>query len=174
MLHPVWRSQSGFWAIFLALLISLLGLARPAFALIHRYPEGGDRVMVRSLQTLRDSQEHAWQLVLFKHQQGGKTQSIYLRLVGFPEVVQLQHPGEIELATLRSAKRWRAPEVLSGTPSVPHIGEYDLMAVMGQIDTDSALRLTLPLQNAFEEIILPPYVIKEWRQLAFGDDSFTP
>ncbi len=174
MIHPVWRSQQSFWAILFALLISLLGLAQPASASIHRYPEGGDRVMVRSLQTLRDSQEHAWQLVLFKRQQGGQTQSISLRLVGFPDVVQLQHPGEIELTTLRRTRRWRAPEVSSETPAASHIGEYDLMAVMSQLDTDSALRLIVPLQNAFGEIILPPYVIQEWRHLAFGDDPLIP
>jgi hypothetical protein len=57
-----------------------LGLGSPiAQASIHYYPAGSDQVMYRSLQTLRDERERAWQLVLFNRLKAGLTQSIHLR-----------------------------------------------------------------------------------------------
>jgi len=138
-----------------------------AWASIHEYPEGAEQVMQRSLQTLRDSSDRAWQLVLFKRTKAGQTQMVHLRLIGFPGAVELTHPGVIHLGTLRGEKNWQAKEVLEGVPRAAHIGEYDVMEFMRQLDADLPLKLALPLAEADQEIVLPPYVIKEWRQVVF-------
>lgn len=144
----------------------LLGAQPWALASIHQYPEAGDQMMWRSLQTLRDGSDRAWQLVLFKRSQAGITQSIHLRLVGFPGVAKLQHPGTVQIATLGGDKTWQAPEILTEVPSAEHIGEYDLLEFIRQLQTEGALRLTLPSPDSVE-LVLPPYVVKEWRRLAF-------
>ncbi len=65
----------------------ILAITPPAFASIHKYPETGDRVMFRSVQSLRDNHDKAWQVVLYKRVQSGLVNSFNLRLVGFPGTV---------------------------------------------------------------------------------------
>jgi len=165
--HLPWRKIC---VVGLAVLLNLgfvWHTQQPAWASIHEYPEGTEQVMQRSLQTLRDSSDRAWQLVLFKRTKAGQTQMVHLRLIGFPGTVELTHPGVIHLATLRGDKDWQAEEVLEGVPHAAHIGEYDVMEFMRQLDADLPLKLTLPLAEADQQIVLPPYVIKEWRQVVF-------
>ncbi|HIK17425.1 MAG TPA: DUF3122 domain-containing protein [Leptolyngbyaceae cyanobacterium M33_DOE_097] len=165
--HLLWQKIC---VVVLAMLLSfgfVCHTQQPAWASIHEYPEGAEQVMQRSLQTLRDSSDRAWQLVLFKRTKAGQTQMVHLRLIGFPGAVELTHPGSLHLGTLRGDKAWQAEEVLEGVPHAAHIGEYDVLEFMRQLDADLPLKLTLPLAEADQEIVLPPYVIKEWRQVVF-------
>jgi hypothetical protein len=160
------------WIVLLLCCWILLGFQPIARATIHQYPEGNEQVMERSLQTLRDGSDRAWQLVLFKRSKAGVTQSIHLRLVGFPGVAKLHHPGTLQIATLRGDKTWQASEVLANVPLVDYIGEYDLLEFTRQLQTEGALRLTLPSLKPVK-LVLPPYVIKEWRQLVFEPSALS-
>lgn len=122
-------------------------------------------MMLRSLQTLRDSHDRSWQLVLFKRSRNGLAQSIHLRLVGFPEAVELDHDRSLQIFTLTD-KTWKAEAVTMGVPISPNVGEYDLQEVMHRLDADIPLRLKVPMQPQDEELVVPPFVVKEWRQVA--------
>jgi hypothetical protein len=151
--------------IWLSALSLILLLLQPiALASVHQYPEGEQQVMWRSLQTLRDDHDRAWQLVLFKRMQNGLTKSIHLRLVGFPGLVELAHPQSLTIAT-RLNTQWQATEVTDGVPIAPNIGEYDLLPVMGELDSDAPLTLLLPLQGATAELVVPPFAVQEWRRV---------
>lgn len=104
-------------------LVSLLGLlfglwvmlAGSAIAAIHEYPEGSGHTMYRSLQTLRESpqgkgqnSESAWQVVLFKRMYAGQTETVHLRLVGFPGSAIVAHPQPLYL--MGSQQTWTASE----------------------------------------------------------------
>ena len=136
-----------------------------ALASIHHYPEGTDRVMVRSLQTLRDRSDRAWQLVMFNRLTAGKSKSLHLRLVGFPGVIELTHPHPL-LITTGTEQVLSAADRLTGTEFAPNVGEYDLRDVMAQLDSNTPLRLALPIAPQPVELLVPPFVVQEWRQIA--------
>lgn len=153
----------------LALLCCLwLMFVSPALASIHAYPETADRVMWRSLQTLRDEAGHAWQVVLFKWVNRGQVESIHLRLVGFPGAAALQHPRSLQITT-GTGKVLEAADVFADSLLSPdlatHVGEYDVWDPLQQIQSDSPLRLALPLIEAPVELPVPPFSVREWRQL---------
>ncbi len=141
-----------------------------AQASIHRYPEGDGQVMYRSLQTLRDQGDRAWQTVLFKRVNHGQVTTLHLRLVGFPGGTELLHPRSLHVATTGASSQWDAPDVFAIASLDPDlassVGEYDFRDVMAQLETNLPLSLTLPLQ-AGESLTLtvPPFAVREWRKL---------
>lgn len=145
-----------------------------ALASIHTYPEGQERVMYRSLQTLRDRSNRAWQVVLFKRMQSDQVESLHLRLVGFPGVTELEHPQPLQITT-GTEQVWQAPDALRGGEFDPNVGEYDVLAMLTQLDSNTPLRLAMPVkQRAITpsqfpegviELPIPPFVVQEWRQL---------
>lgn len=151
---------------FIGIVLALfLALGVPSeLASVHTYPEGNDRVMYRSLQTLRDRTDQAWQVVLYKRMQGGQTESIHLRLVGFPGGLALEHPHPLKITT-GTERVWLAAETAPVTDAV-NVAEYDLFEVMRQLNSTTPLRLTLPLERQAIELPIPPFVVEEWRQVA--------
>lgn len=97
------------WVLVWGLGVWLVGQL-PAIAAMHTYPDGAGQVMVRSLQTLRDDRDRAWQLVLFKRKHMA-LETIHLRLVGFPGRVQIQHPAPLQV--LNFARAWAADDQVS-------------------------------------------------------------
>jgi len=156
---------------FLGLLLALfLTLGMPeGLASVHTYPEGNDRVMIRSLQTLRDRADQAWQVVFYKRVQHGLTQSLHLRLVGFPGGVALQHPSALKITT-GTEKVWMATETAPVTDAL-NVAEYDVFEVMRQLTATTPLRLTIPVQGESIELPIPPFVVEEWRQVAQSSPS---
>ena len=154
-----------------SLLVALLGLwiglvvgMPTAIASIHVYPEGDGQVMVRSLQTVRDRQDQAWQLTLFKRSQAGQLRSVHLRVVGFPGSAVIQHPDPLRLSV--RDRGWTAADVFTAnTPFPDSVGEYDLMSVMAELTRTSPMQLLIPTANSATEVIVPAQVVQEWRDL---------
>lgn len=160
-------------------LVSLLGLllglwvmlAGSAIASVHAYPESSGHIMYRSLQTLRESpqgksqnSEQAWQVVLFKRMYAGQTETVHLRLVGFPgsAIVDRSQP----LYLMGSQQTWKAADVLANSMSFPaNVGEYDVRSAMTQLNSNGPLVLQLKTQAGLRELVVPPFVVKEWRQV---------
>jgi Protein of unknown function (DUF3122) len=135
-----------------------------AIASIHTYPEGAERVMFRSLQTIRDRDDQAWQLVLFKRVNRGRTESIHLRVVGFPGQATLTHPGN--LAIMSSDRTWIAADtLLEPSPFPANVGEYNIQDFVTHLTLNSPLKLVLPSQDDPVELTIPPFVVKEWRAI---------
>ena len=118
--------------------------------------------MYRSLQTLRDDRDRAWQVVLFKRFDRGQVKDFHLRLTGFPGVVEVSHPVNLDVIA-SSGKVWHAPDV--EVPYTANISEYDLRQVMAQLDTNQPLNLQISLRNGLATLVVPPFVVQEWRRL---------
>ncbi|XGV96311.1 MAG: DUF3122 domain-containing protein [Leptolyngbya sp. BL-A-14] len=151
-------------ASLVILLVLFLPFDEPVLASVHTYPEGTDRVMVRSLQTLRDRADQAWQVVFYKRVQNGLTQSLHLRLVGFPGGADLNHPGMLKITT-GTETVWVAKETALVTEAL-NVAEYDFFDVMRQLHDTTPLRLTLPIKGQPIELPVPPFVVEEWRRVA--------
>ena len=70
--HYSWRKTLTIISLCLYLMFAV---SPPAFASIHKYPETADRVMFRSVQSLRDTEDKAWQVVLYKRVKSGVVNS---------------------------------------------------------------------------------------------------
>ncbi len=156
-----------FIGAFVLCLYLIVGLALPAIASTHTYPEGGAQVMYRSQQSLRDTRDRAWQAVLYKRVKSDRVDSVHLRLVGFPGVTEVSRSEPLRIAA-GTGQAWTAPDVPLPSSFPPNVGEYDFFEVIAQL-TDAPLRLSLPLKgDRPAEIVVPPFVAREWRQVFSG------
>lgn len=161
-------SVMNFWMrLGLILLIGLTVLILPpemeAIATIHTHPETSDQITQRSLETLRDNSGQAWQLVFYKRVQADQPPQMHLRLVGFPARTALAHPQPLRL-DLGNGEFWRAEDV---TPDGfgTNVGEYDLQSIMNRIDSNAPLRFKVALRDGEETLVVPPFMVREWRQV---------
>lgn len=143
----------------------LLSFSLPAIASVHTYPEGENQTMVRSLQTLRDNRDRAWQFVLFKRIHAGQVDSIHLRVVGFPGSGELEHPADLQVTS--SQHTGTAADVLPEISPFPvNVGEYDALDAVTTLTSDAPLTLELPATQGNVTVTVPPFVVKEWRRVA--------
>ncbi|ESA36077.1 hypothetical protein N836_08845 [Leptolyngbya sp. Heron Island J] len=153
--------------VVVCLCVHLFLATPPALASVHVYHERPGQTTVRSQQSLRDRNDLSWQAILFKRYRPDGLEGMYLRLVGFPGVVDIapQKPLTIDTGT---AFRWQAnPKLDPPTPALPsNTNQYDVTDVMTDLQKAIPLTLAVPLQGkAASEIIVPPYAVKEWREL---------
>ncbi|MDX2096824.1 MAG: DUF3122 domain-containing protein [Leptolyngbyaceae cyanobacterium bins.59] len=137
----------------------------PVIASVHQYGEGSDQLMYRSLQTLRDDQDLAWQVVLFKRLERGQTTALHLRLVGFPGLVTVSHPAALTIATGED-RVWQGTDITEVPALSSNVGEYDVLEVLRAIEGAPPLRLFVPLADHPRELVIPPYVVQEWQKVA--------
>jgi hypothetical protein len=163
-------------ALLLGLLL-LLALAQPALASVHTYHEEPGQITYRSRQSLRDQQELAWQVTVFKRYTATGLQGEYLRLVGFPGQSRIDRQGSLRVQTGTSAQ-WSAPPQLDpktqaiseGLPD--NVAQYDMAAVLGALPRPIPLTLVVPLAGtATAQLVVPPYVVEEWLQIHGMADS---
>jgi len=140
--YTCWRKT--LTAISLCLYLTL-AVSAPAFASIHEYPETGDRTMFRSVQSLRDTDDKAWQVVLYKRVRSGIVYSFNLRLVGFPGI-QLDHPVALKVVA-GSLEVVLAKDIWSESDLPVNVGEYDFKPIVAELESDRPLRLSLPVKG---------------------------
>ncbi|MEG4573767.1 DUF3122 domain-containing protein [Microcoleus sp. N3A4] len=142
----------------------ILAVNPPAFASIHKYPETADRVMFRSVQSLRDTDDKAWQVVLYKRVKSGVVNSLNLRLVGFPGT-ELQHPVPLKVAA-GDREIGTAKDIWNESDLPINVGEYDFKSIITKLDSNRPLRFNFPVKNQKEtELLVPPFAVREWRLL---------
>ncbi|GET39480.1 DUF3122 domain-containing protein [Microseira wollei] len=114
-----WR----FWVIIPCFLALILGNPIPTLASIHGYPESPTQTMYRSVQSFRDASHKAWQVVVYKRVKSGMVDSIHLRLVGFPGMVELSHPKNLQI-TAGTGEVWQAKDAFDELSLPANVGEY--------------------------------------------------
>ena len=155
-------------SIFLIVCLSFSLITPPAIASVHVYHERPGQTTVRSQQSLRDRSNRSWQAILFKRYRPDGLDGMYLRLVGFPGIINVapQQPLAIDTGT---ALQWQAlPKLDPPTPALPsNTNQYDVADVMAELQTPIPLTLRVPLQGkAPSEIVIPLYAVKEWQTLS--------
>ncbi|MDA0265548.1 MAG: DUF3122 domain-containing protein [Cyanobacteria bacterium] len=151
------------WALTLLVLV-LVGKASPAQANVHIYQERPGQITYRAQQSLRDSDDRAWQAVTFKRLQQGQLQGIYLRLVGFPGTVSIDRQAPlVVLAT--TGQQWPAQPALDPqTVALPDsVGQYEVRSLLAGLHNPQPLELQIPLQGTVPATIqVAPFVVREW------------
>jgi hypothetical protein len=142
----------------------------PVQAAIRQIEEAPGQMVYQSRQTLKDQQGSSWQVIAFKRNRPDQTATLYLRLVGFPGTVALDHSQPLILTDLLG-KTLTATDVsqemfADKTQMEPNFGEYDLQPILMQLDPVIPLQITLPTLTSSEIILtISPEVIGEWRSL---------
>lgn len=160
--------KSDFWrkavSIITCCLYLIVANSPPALASIHKYPETGDRTMFRSVQSLRDSDDKAWQVVLYKRVYLGTVNSLNLRLVGFPGT-ELLHPVPLKVAAGK-VEIGKAKDIWPQSDLPINVAEYDFKPIVTQLETDRPLKLNLPVKgDRLTKLQVPPFAVREWRSL---------
>lgn len=147
----------------------VLAMVHPqvAIASVHTYSEPTGSVLFRSLQTLRDDRDRAWQAVLYKQFRNQQYDFLHLRLVGFPGAVEFHHPAHLQI-------NWEAepPIVLVDVtpPNLsPNAAEFDIQPAMQKLSSSMPLRLELTSEQetvtSVLQLVIPPFVVQEWLQV---------
>ena len=151
------------WKTCVLILLTWLFGSHLAIASVHTYTDPNG-VLYRSLSGLQDDSDRAWQAVFYKQFQLGQADSIHLRLVGFPDVVTIDHDQSLEIEANRLLLSAR--DVTSKDFPIAHVGEYDFKPVLNQLDTDTRLALILHLKSGKVRLKIPPETALEWWRVA--------
>ncbi len=137
---------------------------------IRELKESSGQMVYQARQTLKDQHGNNWQAIAFKRiRNDGKT-SIFLRLVGFPKVAEIDRSQPLTLTDSLG-------KILTATDSSndiftdtfepqPNIGQYNLQPLLSQLQAEIPLKLSLPIIG--EETIslsVPPSFVEEWQMV---------
>lgn len=145
-----------------ALLIWAIG-THIALASVHTYSDANS-ILYRSLSNLQDDRDRAWQVVFYKRFPIGQSDTIHLRLIGFPGLVTLDHDQPLEVEANRSLLN--AEDVTFKEFPIAHVGEYDFKPVLNQLDTDTKLTLIVHLETGAARLKIPQETALEWWRVA--------
>jgi len=151
-------------------LIGLGSLDPPnASAAIRRLEESPNQMVYQSRQSLKDQHGNTWQTVAFKRTRPDGNSSFELRLVGFPNMAEIDHAQSLTL-TNSLGKTLKANDTSSnifkeGTPL--NIGQYDLQPLLSELRAEIPLQLFVPDLSGEEiRLAVPPSLVAEWQTVA--------
>ena len=126
--------------------------------------EINDQMLIASSEFLRDLDYETWQLVVYKSPFDGE--KLTLRVVGYPGNLRIDHPLSLRVESGR--KEWLLDDktLLNeqlANDSRQAAAEFDLEKLIQDITQNRPLRLSL--SGVFSELPVPPFVVKEWREL---------
>jgi len=152
--------------IAIAILTINFSFPQPLMATIQQQEEATGQILYSSRHKLRDNQGNTWQVVLFKRVKNNQTQEIDLRLVGFPQMFQFVHPGNLTIV-IDDGQGFSASDRFAKKSPSPNVGEFDIQEIISSLPLDRSANLVLPLTaETSVEIVLPYPVILEWQELA--------
>lgn len=159
-------------AISLLLSVALVTLpVAPARATIRQLEEAPEQVVYQSRYTLKDQYGNRWQAIAFNRIRPDGTRHVYLRLVGFPGAVAIDRTQPLQLTnplgtTLTAADA--SNKIFTDTTNPePHVGQYDLQPLLGSLQAELPLQLTLPTQDDDPvRLAIASPVIAEWLDIA--------
>ncbi|WP_255102950.1 MULTISPECIES: DUF3122 domain-containing protein [unclassified Synechococcus] len=145
-------------------LAGLFALVAPATAQLHQHPSETGSPVLRSLVSVRDLDDQAWQLVAFRD--GPPGAALRLRVVGYPGKVRLDHPTSLQVRS--GPFQWQLEDLTLESQALSNDGrsaaaEFDLSPLLAELSQNRPLRLRLP--GVFTELPVPPFVVAEWRSL---------
>ena len=117
-----------------------------------------------STEFLRDLDYETWQLVAY--QSPINNEKLVLRIIGYPGNLRIDHPLPLNIDSGR--KNWNLDDITELNTELLQdsrqaAAEFDLESLLQDISQNRPLRLSL--QGVFSELPVPPFLVKEWREL---------
>jgi len=146
------------------LVILFLFLPSKSYAEVAETQINGSKIEA-STEFLRDLDYETWQLVAYKSPDNN--QKLVLRIIGYPGNLRIDHPLSLDVESGR--KKWKLDDVtLLNNELIKDnrqaAAEFDLEQLLQDISQNRPLRLSL--QGVFSELPVPPFLVKEWRNLS--------
>ena len=118
-----------------------------------------------STEFLRDLDYETWQLVAYKSP--SNEDNLVLRVIGYPGNLRIDHPLSLDVESGR--KKWALDDITLLNDELVDdnrqaAAEFDLSKLIKDISQNRPLRLSL--QGVFSELPVPPFLVKEWRNLS--------
>ncbi|WP_017328223.1 DUF3122 domain-containing protein [Synechococcus sp. PCC 7336] len=162
------------WAIAILLTVSVYwnGLASPAIARLDFVQEAPGQMLYKSFQSLKDDAGRPWQAIAFKRSFPDGSAWMLLRLVGFPGGVEVQRGKALRLTNYRGQTfvATDASERVFADNIVPaNVGQFDIAAIVSQVDANAPLKLVLPTLDGDVAIAVPVGAIEEWQTVAYRE-----
>ncbi|HHP7230260.1 MAG TPA: DUF3122 domain-containing protein [Xenococcaceae cyanobacterium] len=160
-------------AIFLNLAVVLIfsfsQAIAPALAVLREHHQTSEVLSYHVQHSIQDRQNRAWQVILFPEDIKQKNSQYYLRLVGFPGLVELVHPHYLEIITDRGNVLMAADVFAESTPAA-NVGQYNVTEVLPQLPEKGSVNLVISIAKAnfsSQDIMLkiPSSILTEWQWL---------
>ncbi len=150
--------------IFCLLTISFLLLPAKSYAEVAETQING-ALIEASTEFLRDLDYETWQLVAYNSV--NNQDKLVLRIIGYPGNLRIDHPLPLRVDSGR--KKWDLDDItLLNNELVEDnrqaAAEFDLEKLINDISQNRPLRLSL--DGVFSELPVPPFLVKEWRNLS--------
>jgi hypothetical protein len=135
---------------------------------IRELKEASGQMVYQARQTLKDQHGNNWQAIAFKRIRNDGKISVFLRLVGFPKVAEIDWSQPLTLNDSLG-------KILTATDSSndiftdtfepqPNIGQYNLQPLLSQLQTEIPLKLSLPIiGDEAVSLSVPPDFVEEWQ-----------
>jgi Protein of unknown function (DUF3122) len=155
-------------------IILFFGICQPAIAGITQIEEYPGQMLYQSRQNLQDQTGKAWQAIVFKRVHPEGTNTVSLRLISFPGVMEFDHNQPLSLLT-SLGKTLTANDISNNISQdnapPPNVAEYDIKAVLPQLnvglEVEKPIQLTLPVTTGSAiELEIPSTIIQEWQTLS--------
>ena len=124
-----------------------------------------EKVIKRSIESLRDFDYQTWQIIVYPSSIVSK--SLILRIVGYPGSLRIDHPTNLIVNSGR--KKWDLKDITKKNKAKVEFmndsfAEFDLSPLIDELQKNRPLRLSLP--GSITDLAIPPYLVAEWRALA--------
>ncbi|MGV2826947.1 DUF3122 domain-containing protein [Myxosarcina sp. GI1(2024)] len=150
----------------LILMITLVtwGICQPATAVLRQHHETPGVLRYHARDSIQDKRGNAWQVVLFPDKQSET--KYYLRLVGFPGMVEFVHPRSLEIIT-SEGKVLTATDAYATSAPAPNVGQYDVTEIISQFPERGSLKLAITLKGDRDlSLKITQPLLTEWQLLA--------
>lgn len=163
-----WLLLIGAIAVFALIGLGVLD-APSASAAIRQLEEAPNQMVYQSRQPLKDQHGNTWQTIAFKRVRPDGNSSFELRLVGFPDMVAIDHSQPLTL-TSSLGKTLTAADTSSNIfkeGSQPNVGQYDLQPLLSVLQAEIPLKLALPTTKGDAiSLSVPSSLVQEWQTVA--------
>ena len=145
------------------LIVPFLLLPTKSFAEVAETQINGGLIHASS-EFLRDLDYETWQLVAYKS--SNNEEKLVLRVIGYPGNLRVDHPLPLNVESGR--KVWELDDITLLNQELVEdsrqaAAEFDLEQLINDISQNRPLRLSL--DGVFSELPVPPFLVKEWRNL---------
>tara|TARA_Y100000589_G_scaffold227069_1_gene214575 strand:- start:131 stop:637 length:507 start_codon:yes stop_codon:yes gene_type:complete len=122
-------------------------------------------IVEASTEFLRDLDYETWQLVAYKSPYN--KERLVLRIIGYPGNLRIDHPLPLDVESGR--KKWKLDDLTLLNNELANdnrqaAAEFDLNQLLQDLSQNRPLRLSL--EGVFSELPVPPFLVKEWRNLS--------
>ena len=158
-------------SLTIVFIISLNLVSFPALALREHHQSPGV-LRYHAQHSIKDKQQRAWQVILFPEDKNNTDTKYYLRLVGFPGLVEFIHPQPLEIIT-SEGNILTAPDVFADTTPASNVGQYDVTEILSQFPPKGSVKLIFSLfkeDRTVQDMALniDPAIMTEWQWLRFN------